>query len=110
MSYRAYFDDGTFSDDEVVQPYRVICIVQPNASTGRDVLQSYPYYMLKDGVWRGVEDLPSLVQQVIYFVSQIEAVAMGIWTDQENYAAIKKRAFEDPDFPRRSSNNPDHRR
>ena len=108
--WRIYYDDGSFSDNEITQPYRVICIVQPREKTGREVLQAYPYYILKDGVWKPAEDIASLVQQVIYFAPDITAVVMGIWTDEDNYNSIVHRALYDEGIPRRSARDPDRRR
>lgn len=110
MSWRIYYDDGTYSDNEITQPYRVICVVQPREKTGREVIRAHPYYILKDGVWRPAEDLASLVQQVIYFAPQIDAVLMGIWTDEDNYNSIINAALSDEGFPRRSAKDPDRRR
>ena len=110
MSWRVYYDDGTYSTDEVTQPYRVIAIVQPREKTGREVLQAHPYYILKNGVWRTAEDTGSLVQQMIYFAKDIDAVVMGIWTDEDNYNSIIHAAIHDEGFPRRSARDPDRRR
>lgn len=110
MSYKIYYDDGSTSIDEVTQPYRVICIAQPRELTGREVLRAHPYYIYKEGYWRPAEDLASLVQQVIYFAPVIEAVVMGIWTDEENYQEIIRRAMTDPELPRRSAEDFDRRR
>ena len=110
MKWRVYYDDGSFSDDEITQPYRVICVVQPRDKTGREVLQAHPYYVLRNGVWRTAEDTGSLVQQMIYFAPEIEAVVMGIWTDEDNYQSIIKAAMHDEGLPRRSANDSDRRR
>ena len=110
MSWRVYYDDGSYSDDEITQPYRVICIVQPRDKTGREVLQAHPYYVLKGGRWRTAEDTGSLVQQMIYFASEIESIVMGIWTDEENYNAIIHCALYDEGLPRRSARDTDRRR
>jgi hypothetical protein len=108
--YRVYYDDGSFSENEVTQPYRVICIAQPREKTGREVLRAHPYYILKHGHWRPAEDLASLVQQVIYYAKDIDAVVMGIWTDQENYRKIVSAALADDGLPPRSAEDPDRRR
>lgn len=110
--YRVYYDDGSFSDNEVTNPYRVIAIAQPRPTTGREVLHAFPYYLLyNNGKWRPAEDLPSFVQQVIYHVKDIEVVAMGIWTDDDNYNTIVSAAMTDECFlPRRSNRDPDPRR
>lgn len=108
--YRIYYDDGSYSEDEITNPFRVICIAQPREKTGREVLRAQPYYLLRDGHWRPAEDLASLVQQVIYYAKDIEAVVMGIWTDQENYTKIVSAAMTDPGLPRRSAEDPDRRR
>ena len=110
MSWRVYYDDGSYSDNEITQPYRVICVVQPREKTGREVLKAHPYYILKDGVWRTAEDTGSLVQQMIYFAREIEAVVMGIWTDEDNYNRIIHAALYDEGLPRRSATDPDRRR
>jgi hypothetical protein len=110
MTWRVYYDDGSYSDNELTAPYRVICIVQPREKTGREVLHEYAYYMLKNGVWYPAEDTGSLVQQMIYFAPEIEAVAMGIWTSGDNYNAIIHAAMTDEGLPRRSANDPDRRR
>ena len=108
--YRIYYDDGSFSENEITQPFRVICIAQPRASTGREVLRAHPYYILRDNHWRPAEDLASLVQQVIYYAKDIDAVVMGIWTDADNYSKIISAALHDEGLPRRSANDPDRRR
>lgn len=108
--WRIYYDDGSYSDNEITEPYRVICVAQPRLKTGREVLRAHPYYILKDGVWRTAEDTGSLVQQMIYFAPSIEAVVMGIWTDEENYNKIIHAATHDEGLPRRSANDPDRRR
>ena len=110
LQWRVYYDDGSSSDDEVTQPYRVICIVQPRERTGREVLHSYPYYVLKSGLWFGCDDVASLIQQMVYFAPAIEAVAMGILTDGPTFEAIVRRATEDEGLPRRSARDPDRRR
>ena len=109
--WRVYYDNGTFSENEITEPYRVICIAQPREKTGREVLRAQPYYLLyKTGKWRPAEDLPSLVQQIIYYVKDIDAVVMGIWTDQENYTKIVTAAMTDHGLPPRSAEDPDRRR
>lgn len=110
LQWRVYYDNGDYTDNEITEPYRVICIVQPREKTGREVLQAHPYYLLKNGVWRTAEDTGSLVQQMIYFASDIEAVVMGIWTDEVNYNSIIHRAMHDEGLPRRSAHDPDRRR
>jgi len=109
MPYRVYYDDGTISENEVTQPWRVVCIVQPRERTGREVLHAYPYYVYTDQ-WYGVEDLPSFVQQMMYRVKDVTQVVMGIWIDDATYQAIVKRATEDEGLPRRSSKAWDRRR
>ena len=109
--YRVYYDDGSFSEDEITQPYRVICIAQPREKTGREVLHSYPYYLLYNtGKWRSAEDIASLVQQLIYSAKDIDAVVMGIWTDNDSFNRIVGNAMNDPGLPRRSANDKDRRR
>ena len=108
--WRVYYDDGSYSDNEITQPYRVICVVQPREKTGREVLRDHPYYVLRSGVWRTAEDTGSLVQQMIYFAPEITAVLMGIWTDEQNYNRIIHSALYDEGLPRRSANDPDRRR
>ena len=110
MKWRLYYDDGTYSDDAVSQPFRVICVAQPREKTGREVLHSMPYYYLKNGVWYGAEDQASLIQQMAYHAPAITAICMGILTDQKNFDAIIKRATEDEGLPRRSARDPDRRR
>ena len=86
MSWRIYYDDGTTSDNCVTDPWRVVCIVQPRPTTGREIVRMYPYYLLlKDNRWRPSEDVPSLLQQVIYNLADIDTVVMGIWTDDANF-------------------------
>ena len=108
--WRVYYDDGTYSDDEVTQPYRVICIVQPREKTGREVLSMYPYYVQKNDRWYPAEDLPSLVQQMIYHADKIDAVVMGIWVSDETYNSIVAQAKTDEGFLPRSAYDPDMRR
>ena len=108
--WRVYYDDGTHSDDEVTHPFRVIAIVQAREKTGREVVRAYPYYILKNGVWRGLEDQASAIQQFAYFAAEITAFAMGIWTEEANYNAIIQRAKSDEGLPRRSADDPDKRR
>jgi hypothetical protein len=108
--WRVYYDDGTYSDDEITQPWRVICVVQAREKTGREVLRAHPYYILKDDVWRTAEDTGSLVQQMVYFAPSIEAILMGIWTDEDNYNRIIHAAMYDEGLPKRSANDPDRRR
>ncbi len=108
--FRVYYDDGTTSDDEVTHPFRVIAIVQPCERTGREVLNSSPYYYLKAGVWYHAEDQTSMFQQMAYFAEDIEAVCMGIYTDKQNFDAIVKAATEDEGLPRRSARDLDRRR
>ena len=110
MGWRIYYDDGTYSDDEVTHPFRVIAIVQPREKTGREVVHSYPYYVLREEVWRGLEDHASAIQQFAYFAHEITAFAMGIWTGEANFNAIIKRAIEDEGLPRRSARDTDRRR
>ena len=108
--WRVSHHDGTHSDDEVTEPFRVICIVQPREKTGRESVRAYPYYVLKDGTWRGIEDLPSTIQQFAYFAAEVTAFAMGIWTEEANFNAIIQRAKHDEGLPRRSADDPDKRR
>ncbi len=108
--WRVYYDDGTYSVDEVTHPFRVICIAQPREKTGREVVRAYPYYLLKHGVWRGIEDQASVIQQFAYFASEIELFAMGIWVDEARYNEIIQRAKREEGLPRRSANDPDRRR
>ena len=110
--WRVYYDDGSHSDNEVTNPYRMIAVVQPREKTGREVLHRYPYYILKNGVWYGVEDSESTHQQFAYFAKDIDAFLMGIWAGEDNYTAIIRRATEDviPGIPRRSARDPDRRR
>ncbi len=110
MRWRIYYDDGSHSDDEVTQPFRVICIAQPREKTGREVVHSYPYYICKHGVWRGIEDQASVIQQFAYFASEIDLCAMGIWVDEGQFNEIIKRAKQEEGLPRRSANDPDRRR
>jgi hypothetical protein len=105
MRWRVYYDDGSYSDEEITQPYRVICVVQPRAKTGREVLSAFPYYLLRAGKWFPAEDLPSFVQQVLYYASDLEAACMGIWTDDENFQRIIDAAMTDPGLPVRSTND-----
>lgn len=108
--WRVYYDDGTYSDNEVTQPYRVICIVQPREKTGREVLRAYPYYIRHKDVWRPAEDIASLVQQLVYNAHDISHVCMGIWTDEENYNRIIYAATNDDGLPTRSARDSDRRR
>lgn len=108
--WRIYYDDGSCSDDEITQPYRVIAVVQPREKTGREVLRAHPYYVLRNGLWNTAEDTGSLVQQMIYYAKDIDAVLMGIWTDEENYNRIIHAAMYDEGLPKRSANDPDRRR
>ena len=108
--WRIYYDDGTYSDNEITEPYRVICVVQPRHKTGREVLRDHPYYVLRNGRWRSAEDTGSLVQQMIYHAREIDAVLMGIWTDEENYDKIIKAAITDDGLPPRCAKDPDRRR
>ena len=109
MNYKVYYDDGTMSENEVTNPWRVICIAQPRAKTGREVVNSYPYYIL-NGVWRGVDDQSSLLQQMLFNLHNITKVAMGIWTNEENFNRIIERARTDDGMQRRSNPDPDRRR
>jgi hypothetical protein len=73
----------------------------------------YPYYLLlKDNRWRPSEDVPSLLQQVIYNLADIDTVVMGIWTDDQNFEEITKRARTDkiPGIPPRAADDRDNRR
>jgi hypothetical protein len=108
--WRVYYDDGTFSENEVTQPYRVIAIAQPREKTGREVLHAYPYYILKNGSWCPCEDIASLVQQLVYYAKDIESVVMGIWIDGGTYTSIVHKATTDEGLPRRSAKDPDRRR
>ena len=107
--YRVYYDDDTTSENEVTQPWRVVCIAQPREKTGREVVHSYPYYIL-NGTWRGVEDQASFIQQMIYHLPKITAVAMGIWTDEAQFKEIIQRARTEDGLPRRSNPDPNRRR
>lgn len=108
--WRIYYDDGSCSDDKITHPYRVIAVVQPREKTGREVLRAHPYYVLRNGRWNTAEDTGSLVQQMIYYAKDIDAVLMGIWTDEENYNNIIHAAMYDDGLPKRSANDPDRRR
>lgn len=110
MTWKIYYDDGSVSVDEITQPMRVIAIVQPREKTGREVLREYPYYILRRGKWRSADDVVSLVQQVIYYLDEIEAVVMGIYADEKTYARIVEQAMTEPGLPRRSANVTDRRR
>ena len=103
MSWRIYYDDGSHSDNEILNPYRVICVVQPREKTGREVLSAFPYYLLRGGKWFPAEDLPSFVQQVLYYAHELDAACMGIWTDDENFQQILNAAKTDPGPPPRSA-------
>ena len=109
MEYKVYYDDGTVSENKVTQPWRVICIAQPRAKTGREVVHGHPYYIL-NGIWRGVEDQARLIQQMSYNVQAITAVAMGIWADEQQFVEILTRARTEDGLPRRSNADPDRRR
>ncbi len=108
--WRVYYDDSSYSTDELTQPFRVIAIVQPRYKTGREVLRGHPYYILHNDTWRPAEDIASLVQQLAYNISDISLFGMGIWTDEDNYNAIIHAAIHDEGLPRRSAKDPDRRR
>lgn len=108
--WRVYYDDGTCSENEITQPFRVICIVQPREKTGREVLRGQPYYLLKNGIWYSAEDQTSLIQQMVYFARDIEAVVMGIWAAEDKYREILIEATNAPGVPRRSADDLDTRR
>ena len=110
MNYRVYYDDGTVSDDEVTQPFRIITVAQPKYETGREVLNGFPYYYRLSGAWYGAEDQTSLIQQMCFNAHAISHVCMGIVTDADNYKAIIKRAIEEEGLPRRSARHRDRRR
>ena len=110
MIYKVYYDDGTVEDDQISQPWRVVCIAQVRERTGREVVHAYPYYILTNNVWRGLDDATSLIQQLMYHLPEITKVAMGVWVDEESFKAIYHRAKYEDGLPPRSAEDGANRR
>ena len=108
VQWRIYYGDGlTYSNEDgpisSSCPFNVQAIVQADEDVGRQVLNGFDWYIYKTGRWYGVLDIPSLLDQVVHDLGQINVVRMGRIIPSHKYREIMQVALRDEDFPRKSA-------
>ena len=100
--WRIYYDNSTFDSSQgepnEAPSYGVICVVQPDDSVGRVIVQRWDYYVFRQGEWYG-HHLDGLLFELLEHANEIEAVKAGRTIDTELYLSILSRANEDKEFP-----------
>lgn len=115
MKWKIYYEDGsTFSDEDGTieeAPARgVICIVQADGSLGRRFELDEDFYVWSEAVgWKQGWTAMNIFG-LMDFLIELGLVKFGRMTDDQNYQAIKRRAAEDPGFPRKSNQTRKERR
>jgi len=107
VKWRVYYDDGHTFDDRQGKAcdapgVGVICVVQRDPGTGRAILTGYDYYVCLGDDWLGV-DLFGLLDYVLNHLERIRGVIAGRAVMNDIYAAVMRRALDDPDFPVKSA-------
>jgi len=113
LKFRVYYSDGEYPDlasdpseallEETPQ-WDVIAVVSESKSMGRQVLQSWDFYLYANGEWYGVTGMVDYVEHTM--TQPIERILKGRRIPTLLYQEIMKRARKDPSFPKKSSNNP----
>lgn len=113
-----YIDGSTFvglPEDAPTHSF-VACIAsndhtKGNQSIGRPVIREWDIYIYSDAVggWHGTNKYADLMNHLKHSgcgLGGVRCVLEGLWIDNETYHAILERAETDPDFNRKSANNP----
>lgn len=104
MKFRVYYSDSEYEGPlEDTPQWDVIAVVQESATMGREVLQSWDFYLYAYGEWYGVEGMVDYVEHTM--TQPIEKILKGRRIPNAQYREIIRRAHKDPDFPPKSSNN-----
>lgn len=106
MNWRIYYDNSTYSSSDGAPndapSYGVICVVQPDNSVGRVIVERWDYYVYRQGEWYG-HHLDGLLLELLEHANEIEAVKAGRTIETQLYLSILSRANEDKDFPVKSA-------
>ena len=106
MNWRIYYDTQTFDSTDgspnEAPSYGVICVVQPDKSVGRVIVQRWDYYVFRQGEWYG-HHLDGLLYELLHHADEIEAVKAGRTIETELYEEICQQANNDKDFPVKSA-------
>ena len=108
--WRVYYADGsTFSHKdgtpEEAPGWGVVCVVQPDAKVGRNILERWDfYYFHEDGRWWGCDQW-GLIDRLAHRLP-MRAVSVGRTIAETEYEKILEAARNDPEFPQRCSNRP----
>ena len=109
IEWRIYYGDGSTFDSsqgppEAAPPHNVIAVMQKNELTGRDVFNSWDWYLFKDGIgWWGY-DLHGVLDQVMNDPDRkIHGLIQGRTIPNEDFKWIIERARNDSDLPRKSA-------
>lgn len=104
--WRVYYDNGSFDSTQgepnEAPAYGVICVVQPDNSVGRVIVQRWDYYVYRQGEWYG-HHLDGLLYELMYHADEIEAVKAGRTIETNLYLSILDQANKDKDFPVKSA-------
>ena len=96
IKWRAYYDDGTTSDEQL-KTTGVLTVVQEDPYFGRQVLHGYDwYYLLEDG-WDGA-DLFGLLDQLLHNLSRIKLIVAGRTASREAFETAMNRSLHDEGF------------
>jgi len=104
IEWRIYYGDGSvFSSDQgsagEAPPFNIQAVVQFDQDVGRQILNGFDWYILKDDKWYGILDIPSLLDQLLHDLDRIQAVKMGRLIPSEQYQDIMRRAKQDQGLP-----------
>ena len=107
--FKVYYGDGTtftgLPEDAPVRNVQCIAFDDPDESfgqRGRIVMEAWDFYIYTDAVngWVGTNKYADLLDHMEDGLGKggVRAVLRGRWIDRDLFMAIRKRAFEDPEF------------
>ena len=118
-NFRIYYGDGSTCDGspETVRDcpagwprYGVQYIIANDAEKGNQslvlltVFNEDIYIFSTDIGWHGTSKYADLMTHLEH--GKVERVLAGLWIPRVNFLAIQERAIHDPDFNRKSANDP----
>lgn len=108
IRWKIYYSDNTTFSNLDGEPndapgYGVQAVCQPEPGVGLETLHAFDYYIFAKGQWRGLCGHDGLVDHVVAYAPEVEALVVGRQIPRQEYQAIMRLALHDPDFPRKSA-------
>lgn len=102
IDYRIYYSDGTTYSGPVASCpiWEVLLIVERDRDNGRKIVSSGDFYTYTGGRWMAVDYFGMM--QYLARDGMEKRVLVGVMVDSDKWNAAMRRAYNDPDFPKKT--------